>query len=524
MLTYFTGELGHLNLFILHRLESYNGQKLTIYTFPDYCFIIDNLFPNKFNLLTIPLDKFRICNNSLEDNDYKKKLLPLIDVIGDRENTIREIYEHYFPIYLSKPINSNYKENIDNFICLFPRFRNHPLFEARNFSIAECDAIINKFNNYKIVIVGNEILDYDYKKYNNVIISDNMEKTTFYLKNCKFLISKCSGLIDLAKNCGTKLIFILGNSMVSHQLFNPFNTQTFRIGDNLNLIDNFINMDIILQNKIKNNLISTEDYKQFIIKHIFYQNMMNSIQEYMEMYKLTAKNIWFNPIEKFKYHCYNCIKLYNFPNNTIYNVTRRSVVLFVTEQSQHIEFILKNNINKLGFNWDYYIITFNNNDEYIKQLCKNIDIKLNFINLKFNYILPEDVFNIFSNNNFWKLINNEKILIINEYTLLLNNYKDEYDNYDLIYAKTIYPITFFPFLLINKTNLLNLKIDKNNSLLDNLIKQSNNIAPYNINNSFNLNYNDNYNDNFGSNELFQREWYEDILHESLYNSIIFKGT
>jgi hypothetical protein len=524
--TYFCGELGHLNLFILPRLNRIflekQDIKLTIYTFPDYCYIINNLFPMKFNLIEIPLNKMRLCSTAIDiNNELIENKIPLIDIIGNSEKTIREIYEHYFPNYLTKCIDSNYYEDIDNFICLFPRYRDDKMYEDRNFSDNECKEIINKFNNYKIIIIGNEIVDYDYKKHSNIIISDSIEKTIFYLKHCKFLISKCSGLINLAQNCGTKLIFILNEGMIVNELFNPFNTLTFGI-TNLNIIDenmNLNNFNELIKNKLNNNIISLNDYKKFIIRHKLKRNITKNINEYINLYNLDLKFVWFTPIEKFKYNCYNYNKLIKFPINTP-NITTKSMIIFITEKSQHIEFILRNNINKLGNDWSYYVFAFNNNFDYIKTICENINVDIIITKITLNYIIPNDVNLIFKYKIFINLISNEKILIMNEYTLLLNNYNNIFDNYDLVYSSSNYNFSYFPFLLTTKTNILNLQIDNNISLINNFINISKNIAPNEINNIFNLDYNEDYNNNFGSTNIFIREWYENIINDSLYNLII----
>ena len=40
---YYTGQFGYFNVILLPLLENYNGPTLTIYTFPDYIYILNNL-------------------------------------------------------------------------------------------------------------------------------------------------------------------------------------------------------------------------------------------------------------------------------------------------------------------------------------------------------------------------------------------------------------------------------------------------------------------------------------------------
>ena len=223
---YLTGEFGYLNNEALPFLERYNGIMLKIYTFPDYCYIINNLFPNKFDLCEIPLHKIRLCSSSIETKNDK----PLL------QHLIRFYNFNKHGCYITKQITSNYNEDIDNFICYFPRYRTSDNiitnFAQRNANTTQCTKVISTFNKkYKIIIVGRELFDFDFMSYNNVSLSDSLEKTIFYLKNCNFFVSNDSGMIEFAKNCGTKQILILQTVVDYHLYWNPFNTTTININD-----------------------------------------------------------------------------------------------------------------------------------------------------------------------------------------------------------------------------------------------------------------------------------------------------
>ena len=232
----YSGEFGFFNILILPFLENYDGNKIKIYTFPDYCYIINKLFPDKFDCVEINLHKIRIGHSSIETSSNIKPLSIWINNIS-----IHNIRDY---IYLTKQITSDYNEEINNFICYFPRFRdskNIPTdFKHRNSNKNECMTILNTFNKkYKIIIVGNELLDFDYKSFSNVMLSDSLEKTIFYLKKCKFLISNDSGFVDFAKNCGVKKVLILRMFVNYHLRFNPFNTTTINITD-VNQLNTFL--------------------------------------------------------------------------------------------------------------------------------------------------------------------------------------------------------------------------------------------------------------------------------------------
>jgi ADP-heptose:LPS heptosyltransferase len=237
---YYSGEFGYFNVVILPALEKYNDTKITIYTFPDYCYIIKNLFGNKFNCKEIPLTKLRLLHDNLEEAVYKK-YTPINNLLN-----APCIWEMTNFERISKKISTEFslEDKPDNYICYFPRFRDSgeviTNFAERNSTEYECEFILNLFNknNIKIYILGKEILDFDYKKY-NVEKVENIEQSIYYLQNCKYLISNDSGYIDFAKNCGCKKILILRPIEDYHNRFNPFNCSQYII-DNVKQLETFI--------------------------------------------------------------------------------------------------------------------------------------------------------------------------------------------------------------------------------------------------------------------------------------------
>jgi len=246
---YYTGEFGYFNSLLLPELEDYlennNSINITLYIFPDYSYIIKNLYSNKINCIEITLEKIRIVHSNIEYKIYKKftpftELIKTINMDNPKIKTIKN------------QITTTFKsdDNNDNYICYFPRFRDskdiNTNFKYRNSNKDECEYILNLFtkNNIKIYIVGNEVLDFDYNIYNTQRI-ENIEESIYYLKNCKFLISNDSGFIDFSKNCGCKKIIILKPIVNYHDLFNPFNsiqytTHNINFFDNTELLNNLL--------------------------------------------------------------------------------------------------------------------------------------------------------------------------------------------------------------------------------------------------------------------------------------------
>ena len=241
---YYSGEFGYFNVLLLPALEKYISNKksetLTLYTFPDYCYIIKNLFGNKIDCKEIELTKLRLLHNNLEDGSYKK-FPPINNLLKGPAIWEMNVFDR-----ISKTISTKFKSsNInENYICYFPRFRDSgdivTNFAERNSNKEECEFILNLFtkNNIKIYILGKEILDFNYDNYNVEKVED-VEQSIYYLQNCKFLISNDSGYIDFAKNCGCKQIIILRPIEDYHNKFNPFNCKQF-IVDDVNELNNFL--------------------------------------------------------------------------------------------------------------------------------------------------------------------------------------------------------------------------------------------------------------------------------------------
>jgi len=231
---YYSGEFGYLNVMILPALEKYINDNINIeneslfilYTFPDYCYIINNLFSNKILCKEILLSKLRVGYNNIENEDYKQ-YIPLNDLFK-----LPNILEINCYNKISKHITTNFSkiDKNENYICYFPRFRDSGEictdFLLRNSNNNECEYILNLFNknNNKVYILGKETLDFNYS-YFNIEKIENIEESIYYLNNCKLLISNDSGFIDFAKNCGCKKIIIIKPLVHYHINFNPFNAE-----------------------------------------------------------------------------------------------------------------------------------------------------------------------------------------------------------------------------------------------------------------------------------------------------------
>jgi len=225
---YYSGEFGYFNFGLLIGLEKFlksSSTIITIHTFPDYCYILKNLFGDKIECKEIKFAKLRLVNDNNECEPYKKLYKPIYKLLDIKLEAIDSKNKEY----ISKQITTDYKDDAENFICYFPRFRDSGNidtdFNKRNSNENECNYILNLYSSkFKIFILGNETLNFNYNK-DNIEKVDDIRRAIFYLKNCHFLISNDSGYIDFAKNCGCKHIIILRPIVEYHKYFNPFNSK-----------------------------------------------------------------------------------------------------------------------------------------------------------------------------------------------------------------------------------------------------------------------------------------------------------
>jgi len=332
---YYTGQFGYFNTIILPLLRKYNGPTLTIYTFLDYIYILNNLYNNKFNYVEIPLVPLRIghnCNENLSiktlypsletlysfsdlidisgNNTDLSNNLPFNDIIDASSNiynppefstTINlvtdlsgnytkynvqtilvNIYEMSNFDFIKTPITSLIDSSANNFICYFPRFRNSGNLDTdwslRNGSTDQIRSIINFYKNiYTIYIVGKEVVQYNYNLSGVVRIID-LEPTIYYLRNCKFLISNDSGFIDFAKNCGCPKVLILLPINQYHIQFTPTLNRILNKDLSGNIVDSsnhVINMDNIRLDSSLNKIIVDLSYNVYSHSNLLIKNIIN---------------------------------------------------------------------------------------------------------------------------------------------------------------------------------------------------------------------------------------------------------
>ena len=100
----------------------------------------------------------------------------------------------------------------------------------------------------------------------------------------------------------------------------------------------------------------------------------------------------------------------------------------------HIEFIIRNAIQKLGRKWSYTIICGNLNYNLCKNIASSISKNINIIKLDCDNMTQQEYSDFLMTKEFWNLLHGEKILIYQEDSLIFKYNIQDFMNYDFVGA------------------------------------------------------------------------------------------
>ena len=175
-------------------------------------------------------------------------------------------------------------------------------------------------------------------------------------------------------------------------------------------------------------------YINYILLLLDYKNK-KIINYFKNNYKINENKIFKNPKNEFRYFCYrflNNIKKIKLPNiqlNKDYEA-----VLIEYRCLPHLEFIIRNNIYKLGSKWSYTIICGNLNYNFILNMTKNISNNIKIIKTNFDNLNQEKYSYFLTKLNFWNLLKGKKILIHQEDSIIFKSNIEDFIDWDYIGA------------------------------------------------------------------------------------------
>lgn len=168
--------------------------------------------------------------------------------------------------------------------------------------------------------------------------------------------------------------------------------------------------------------------------HIF-DSSDETINSFLTLYNCSIEELQNNPKIQFRYICFKHIRyiknipLCEFPEHSEYES-----VLIEYRCFPHLEFIIRNNILKLGSNWCHTVICGNLNYGHMISLCENISPKIRVIRTPPDNLEPSNYSKMLSELDFWNLLNGKKILIYQEDSILFKNNINDFIYFDYIGA------------------------------------------------------------------------------------------
>jgi hypothetical protein len=161
----------------------------------------------------------------------------------------------------------------------------------------------------------------------------------------------------------------------------------------------------------------------------------NLLKHFLIIYNISIDKFKQESKLQFRYLCFKYISY--IKNITLPNFLENSHLEYILIEYRcfpHLEFIIRNNILKLGNKWCFTIICGNLNYNYMKNMCNSISSKINIIKTNYDNLLPSDYSKFLSSLEFWNLVKGEKILISQEDSIIFKNNIDDFLYFDYIGA------------------------------------------------------------------------------------------
>lgn len=264
---YYFGELGFFVDIILGELEKYTKEhpddagKITIYTYNNYCIIIEALFPTfflfKYQKYLFPDRSGHTFKDTTCDNEKYKDMKRLEELFESMPKDVLCSFEEaqsfgkykYLGKSISKKLEINNETALQKMseysktIVYFFRHRNRVDTHRNFWHTPDIEQYLNQFvnqeNTLHVVYMCSDECYYPpfisartigYNAQKNIYLCENFEESITFFNKCDLLLSNDSGIVELAKICGAKEITILPNYMwlpiwPALYFINPFETK-----------------------------------------------------------------------------------------------------------------------------------------------------------------------------------------------------------------------------------------------------------------------------------------------------------
>ena len=159
------------------------------------------------------------------------------------------------------------------------------------------------------------------------------------------------------------------------------------------------------------------------------------IPDFFKYYNTTLSQLKTDDKMNFRYICYNHIPYIR--NITLPDISVNSkyeAVLIEYRCFPHLEFIIRNNILKLGNKWSFTVICGNLNYEFMTNMCNHISQKIKVIRTNYNNLSPSQYSKFLSKIDFWNFLIGKKLLLYQEDSIVFKNNIEDFLYFDYIGA------------------------------------------------------------------------------------------
>ncbi len=135
-----------------------------------------------------------------------------------------------------------------------------------------------------------------------------------------------------------------------------------------------------------------------------------------------------------------CVELTHYLSKEIPHISRQShnkSVLIETRRVPHLEFLIKNTIQKLGNGWGHIVFCGVHNYEQVRFVCSKISEDIEVVILEQEIRTKNDFNNLMLSLSFWEKVSAEKVLIYQSDTFIARAIPQEFLVYDWIGAPVI---------------------------------------------------------------------------------------
>jgi hypothetical protein len=161
----------------------------------------------------------------------------------------------------------------------------------------------------------------------------------------------------------------------------------------------------------------------------------NLINDFCLLYNCNKNSVITNNKIGFRYFCYKYLDYIRLINLPIINLNcNNEAVLIEYRCFPHLEFLIRNTINKLGTDWSHTIVCGNLNYEFIKEMCNKITENIKIIKTNYDNLNQSTYSKLLASIEFWNLFNGDKILIYQEDSCVFKSNINDFMKWDYIGA------------------------------------------------------------------------------------------